>query len=196
MSLSSKKWSFSHVNNVIEFNVRHLMIFNIKGSFKIFDASIYTSGKDFTTAVIDLWIDVTSINTGDEIRDKYLQGADFFDALSHKQINFTSSTIGLKDDNGNHELWGELTMKGKKRNVKLSVIFRETSKDSYGVEKTGFTVEGVIKRSDFGLIWSGTLGTSGMVLSDEVTISCDIELIEEVTPNELFMTLESDDKQV
>jgi len=87
------------------------MISNVKGLFKIFDASIYTSGKDFLSAEIDLWIDASSINTGDAKRDEHLRSADFFDVQNHKQITFTSDTIGNPDPDGNHELWGELSMR-------------------------------------------------------------------------------------
>ena len=73
------------------------MIAHVKGSFKSFDASIYTEGTDFTTADIDLWIDAASINTGDSTRDEHLKGPDFFDVANHKQLNFTSSTIGKPD---------------------------------------------------------------------------------------------------
>ena len=88
------------------------MIAHVKGAFKTFDASIYTTANDFTTAEIDLWIDASSITTGDAKRDEHLKSADFFDVQNHKQITFTSSTIGKPDQDGIHEVWGELTMKG------------------------------------------------------------------------------------
>lgn len=99
------KWSIDQSHSEITFKVRHLMIAHAKGSFKVFDASIYTNAKDFTTAEIDLWIDTSSIITGDEKRDVHLKSADFFDAEKHKQITFTSSTIGKADKDGVHEIW-------------------------------------------------------------------------------------------
>src|ERR1039457_6171407 len=117
------KWSMDLAHSEVSFKVRHLMISNVKGTFKIFDASIYTNAKDFTTADIDLWIDAASISTGDVKRDEHLMSADFFDVKNHKQITFTSSTIGKADASGNHELWGELTMKGVTKNVKLNAQF-------------------------------------------------------------------------
>ena len=116
------KWSLDQAHSEIAFKIRHLMITNIRGSFKTFDANIYTTDKDFTTAEIDLWIDASSINTGDAKRDEHLKGVDFFDTQNHKQITFTSSTIGKEDKDGNHELWGELTIKGITKNVKLIVV--------------------------------------------------------------------------
>ncbi len=171
------KWSIDPSHSEISFKVRHLMIAHVKGSFKSFDASIYTEGTDFTTADIDLWIDAASIDTGDTTRDEHLKGPDFFDVANHKQLNFTSSTIGKPDKDGNHELWGELTIKGITKNVKLMVQFGGLVKDPWANEKAGFTLTGTINRTDWGLIWNSTLEAGGIMVSEEVTISCEVELI-------------------
>ena len=171
------KWSIDPSHSEISFKVRHLMIAHVKGSFKSFDASIYTEGTDFTTADIDLWIDAASIVTGDTTRDDHLKGPDFFDVANHKQLNFTSSTIGKPDKDGNHELWGELTIKGITKNVKLMVQFGGLVKDPWANEKAGFTLTGTINRTDWGLIWNSTLEAGGIMVSEEVTISCEVELM-------------------
>lgn len=88
------KWTIDPAHSEIAFKVRHLMIAHVKGLFKTFDASIHTSGKDFTTAEIDLWIDTTSISTGDDKRDEHLKSAEFFDAKNYKEISFVSNTMG------------------------------------------------------------------------------------------------------
>ena len=183
------KWSIDQSHSEIAFKVRHLMIAHAKGSFKVFDASIYTNGKDFTTAEIDLWIDSSSITTGDEKRDVHLKSVDFFDVETHKQITFTSSTIGKANKDGVHELWGELTMLGITKNIKLDVEFGGIVKDPWGNEKAGFTVTGKINRSDWGLVWNAPIETGGLLVSDEVNISCEVELTN-VSPSALIMELE------
>src|ERR1035438_7676945 len=183
------KWSIDQTHSAIDFKVRHLMISNVKGAFKLFDASIYTTLKDFTTAEIDLWIDVASVTTGDAKRDEHLRGADFFDVQKHKQITFTSSTIGKSDKDGNRELWGELTMKGITKNIKLNVQFGGIVNDPWGNEKAGFTITGYINRSDWGLSWNNAMETGGFMLSDEVAISCEVELTN-VGQKDLKMELE------
>jgi polyisoprenoid-binding protein YceI len=170
------KWSIDQSHSEIAFKVKHLMISHIKGAFKIFDASIYTDAKDFTTAEIDLWIDPSSINTGDVKRDEHLKGVDFFDVQKHKQITFVSSTIGKADATGNHELWGELTMIGITKNIKLNVEFGGIVKDLWGNEKAGFTINGKISRKDWSLVWNTVMETGGLMVSDEIIISCEIEL--------------------
>jgi polyisoprenoid-binding protein YceI len=184
------KWSIDHAHSVISFKVRHLMITQVRGEFKTFDASIYTTGKDFTTAEIDLWIDPSSIATGDAKRDEHLKSADFFDILKHKQITFTSSTIREADADGNHELWGELTMNSITRNVKLNAQFGGILKDPWGNEKAGFTITGKINRTDWGIVWNANIEAGGLMVSEEVTISCDVELLN-TGQEDLTMKLES-----
>ena len=182
------KWSIDQTHSTIECKIRHLMISNVNCVFKTFDGSIYTSGKDFTTAEIDLWIDASSISTGNEKRDEHLKGSDFFDVEIHKQITFTASTISEADKEGKQELWGELTIKGITKNVKLIVAFGGMAIDSWGNEKVGFSVNGEIKRSDFGINWNSISETGGFLVSDDIKIFCDIELIN-VTEKEVEMVL-------
>jgi polyisoprenoid-binding protein YceI len=188
--ITKTKWSIDQAHSEIAFKVGHLMIAHVKGNFKTFDASIYTNAKDFISAEIDLWIDVSSITTGDAKRDEHLKNDDFFDIQNHKQITFTSSSIEKPDAEGNHELWGELMMKGITKNVKLNLLFGGIVKDPWGNEKAGFTVIGKIKRSDWGLTWNAPLETGGFLVSDEVTISCEVELINTDQKN-LTMELET-----
>ena len=183
------RWSMDQAHCEIAFKVRHLMIAHVKGTFKTFDASIYTNLNDFTTAEVDLWIDPASISTGDTKRDEHLRSPEFFDVINHKQITFTSSTMGKPGPDGTQELWGELTIIGITKNVKLDVQFGGLVKDPWGNEKAGFTLTGKINRSDWGLIWNTPLETGGLMVSDEVTISCEIEVIN-IGQNDLKMELE------
>lgn len=80
-------------------------------------------------------------------------------------------------------------MKGVTKNIKLNVEFGGMIVDPWGNERAGFTVTGKIYRSDFGLIWNTVLETGGLMVSEEVTISCEIELIK-VNQNELVMKVE------
>jgi polyisoprenoid-binding protein YceI len=174
--ITRTKWSIDQAHSEITFKVRHLRIAHVKGAFKIFDASIHTIAKDFTTAQIDLWIDVSSIDSGDAKRDEHLKSVDFFDVQNHKQITFISSNIENPDSDGNHVLWGELTMKGVTRNVKLNLQLGGIANDPMGNEKAGFTVTGKLNRSEWGLTWNTPMEAGGFMVSEEVIISCDIEL--------------------
>jgi polyisoprenoid-binding protein YceI len=185
------KWSIDQQHSGISFKVRHMMIAHIKGVFRKFDASIYITNNDFTTAEIDLWIDAASIDTGNKERDDHLRSADFFDVAKYPQISFVSSTIGKQDEKGHHVLWGELTIKGVSKAIQLNVEFGGVIKDPWGVEKSGFQVDGKVNRSDWGIIFNSPLESGGVLVGEEVTISCEMELMNE-SPEELKMEL--DDK--
>ena len=175
--MEKEKWVIDTAHSEIGFKVRHLMISNVKGSFKEFDASIYTTGDDFMTAEIDCWINVASVTTGNADRDKHLTGPDFFDAENHKQITFVANTYEKVDGDGSYELWGDLTMKGIAKKIKLDVEFGGVVKDPWGNEKAGFTINGKIDRSDWGLTWNTALETGGVVVGDTIHVSCEVELI-------------------
>ncbi|MBK6977899.1 MAG: YceI family protein [Cytophagaceae bacterium] len=171
------KWSIDQAHSDITFRIRHLMIAHVKGAFKTFDANIYTTGNDFSTAEIDVWIDASSINTGDANRDDHLKALDFLDVKNHKQITFISSTIGPMDKHHKHELWGELTIVGIKQNAKLDVEYGGIVKDPWGNDRAGFTVTGAINRADWGLVWNTNLEAGGIMIGDQINISCEIEVI-------------------
>ncbi len=183
------KWSIDPQNSEIGFKVKHLVVSHVKGTFKTFDASIYTTNDDFTTAVIHVWIDASSISTGNIDRDKHLKSSDFLDIQNHKQITFTSSTMGKPDLIGNHEMWGELTIKGTTRNVQLNIVSESISHDSLDNGKAVFKVTGKINRKDFGLTWNLAIETGGFMISDEVTLICSVE-VNNINQKNLIMQLE------
>src|SRR6266545_2736444 len=123
------KWTIDPAHSEIGFKVKYLVFTNVRGSFKEFDASIYTTGEDFMTAEIDFWINPASVDTGDEKRDAHLKSADFFDVENFKEINFTANTYENVDNDGSYELYGELTIKGIKKQIKLDVEFGGVVKD-------------------------------------------------------------------
>src|ERR1043165_2927825 len=100
------KWGIDPAHSEIGFKVKHLMITNVKGTFKEFDASIYTTGDDFMTAEVDFWLNPASIDTGSPDRDVHLRSADFFDVEHHKEITFTGNTYEMVDKDGSYELYG------------------------------------------------------------------------------------------
>ncbi len=154
---TKEKWIIDPAHSEIGFKIKHLMITNVKGSFNNFEASIYTTGDDFLTAEADCVIDVNSIDTGSAERDKHVKSADFFDAEHHPQIRFITNTIEAVDRDGSYDVWGEITIKGITKKIKLNVEFGGVIKDPWGSEKAGFTLNGTLNRKDFGLNWNAPL---------------------------------------
>jgi polyisoprenoid-binding protein YceI len=179
MSTTKTKWGLDPVHTEISFKVKHLMVTNVKGVFKEYDASIYTTGDDFTTAEVDFWMNPASISTGDEQRDGHLKSADFFDVENHKEITFRGNTIENVDSDGSYELWGDLTIKGISKRIKLGVEFGGVIKDPWGNEKAGLTINGKVNRKDWGLNWNTALEAGGVLVGETVNISCEVELVKQ-----------------
>lgn len=170
------KWVMDASHSEIAFKVKHLMITNVKGHFKEFEASIYTIDDDFMTSEIDFWINPASVDTGNADRDVHLKSPDFFDVDKFREINFVGNTYEKGSSEGSNLMYGELTIRGITKQIKLNVDFGGVITDPWGSEKAGFSINGKINRKDWGLVWNGTLDSGGLLLSDEVWISCDVEL--------------------
>jgi polyisoprenoid-binding protein YceI len=177
MSEEKTKWVLDAAHSEVGFKVKHLMLTNVKGEFKTFEASIYTTGTDFMSAEIDFWLDPASVDTRSADRDAHLKSADFFDVENHKQINFVANTYESVDNDGSYELYGDLTIKGITHRIKFDVEFGGIVTDPWGNQKAGFTINGKINRKDWGLVWNANLEAGGVLVSDEVRISCDVQLM-------------------
>lgn len=177
--MATRTWAIDPIHSEVQFKIKHLMITNVTGSFNIFAASVATEDEDFSKAKISFTADVNSINTGNEQRDGHLKAPDFFDAATYPQIKFVATKADNIDNDGSYELYGDLTIRDVTKNVKLSVEFGGVVKDMYGNTKAGFTINGKINRKDFGLTWSGVTEAGGIVLSEEVKIMSEIQLIEQ-----------------
>ncbi len=171
------KWGIDPAHSEIGFKVRHLVISNVRGTFKEYEASIYTTNEDFMSAEIDFWLNPASVNTGDEKRDTHVKSADFFDVEKFKEIHFTANTYENVGKNGKYELYGDLTIKGITKRIKLDVEFAGVMKDPWGNDKAIFTINGKISRKDWGLNWNAALETGGVLVSDDVWINCELQLI-------------------
>lgn len=174
---TKQKWTIDPGHSEIEFKVRHLMVSNVKGNFKQFDAIIFTTGDDFNSVEIDCSIQAASINTGNVDRDEHLRSADFFNAEQYPTLNFKSGSVEQIDHDGSYSLNGELTIAGVTRKIKLDVEFGGIQKDPWGNEKAGFTINGKLNRGDYNLKWNAPLEAGGVLVSDEVKINAEIQLI-------------------
>ena len=96
-TLVKTKWGIDAAHSEVAFKVKHLMISNVKGTFKEFDASVYTTGDNFMTSEINFTLNPASIETGAPDRDGHLKSADFFDVENHKQITFIGNTYEKVD---------------------------------------------------------------------------------------------------
>ncbi len=176
--MSTVKWTLDPTHSEITFKVKHLMISTVTGQFKKFNIEGETETNDFNTAKsIEFTADVDSIDTNNEQRDAHLKSADFFKAEEHPQVKFSSTKYEADGNEG--KLYGNLTIAGTTKPVTLNVDFGGIVVDPYGQTKAGFTVTGKISRKEFGLTWNAVTEAGNVVVSDDIKINAEIQLVKQ-----------------
>jgi polyisoprenoid-binding protein YceI len=153
------------------------MISSVKGAFGDVQGTVSVDESDPRSVLVDVTIQVASIDTRQEQRDAHLRSADFFDALRFPSITFRSRMIAGSYLDGEFRLVGDLTIRGVTREVTLDVATEGHLTDPWGAERAGFSAQGRIDRTDFGLTWNQVLDTGGVLVSNEVKIFVEVELI-------------------
>ena len=162
----------------ITFKVKHLMITNVTGSFAKFDATMESDAADFSDAKISFEADADSISTNSEQRDGHLKSDDFFAADKFPKLRFVSKSFTKKSGDA-YILTGDLTIRDNTKTVELAVEYGGTATDPYGQVKSGFEINGKINRKDFGLSWGALTEAGGVVLSDEVKLHLNVQMIKQ-----------------
>lgn len=173
--LFGAEYTVDKAHTSVGFKVRHLMITNVRGSFKEFSGTADFDTKSMAFNALEATVDVKSIDTGIEKRDKHLRSEDFFFADKHPQLKF--SMTGYKADGDEGKMSGNLTMRGITKPVEMEVEIVGVQKDFNGQTRVGFSMEGKVNREDFGLTWNRALETGGVVVGDTVTIEIEGQLV-------------------
>ncbi len=176
-SVQAQTWTIDASHSAAQFAVRHMMVSTVRGDMgKITGAVTFDPAKP-AAGSIEATVDVTGINTREAGRDKHLKSADFFDVEKFPTITFKSKKIDPAAGGG-FKVTGDLTMKGVTKEVVLDVEpLRPVIKDQRGASRTGTTATTKLNRQDFGVNWSRALDGGGVVVSDDVSVTIDIELI-------------------
>ena len=156
------------------FKIRHLMVSNVKGTLTDYSGGMKYSMDNMEDAEIRFEAEVKSISTGNADRDAHLNGEDFFNTERFPKMYFESTQVNL--DNG--KMKGEMTIKDTTKEIELDLEYNGKSVDPWGNTKHGFEITGVINRSDFNLTWNAPLETGGLLLSDEVKLTLDVQMLE------------------
>ncbi len=176
--MAKTTWVLDPTHSELQFKVRHLMVSNVTGHFKSFNATVDTDGDDFTTAKVHLTADVDSISTNNEQRDGHLKTADFFDHATHPQLTFEGTKLEQTSDE-QFKLHGILTMRGVSKEVTLAVEFGGIVQDPWGNTRTGFTVNGKINRKEYGVSFSMVSETGGILLGEDISIHANVEFVKQ-----------------
>ena len=176
MLLTASDFEIDKTHSQVSFKVKHMMISNVQGTFKAYDAEIEFDKNTMQFTSLSAEIETKSVDTGIEKRDNHLRSADFFDATKNPLITFEMTSY--KGDKEEGKMDGNLTIRGISKAVTLDVEIGGIIKDPAGLTRLGFVLEGKIKRKDFGLKWNKLLEAGGLAVSETVKLTIEIEAIE------------------
>ena len=171
-------WKTDNSHSNVKFAVTHLVISDVEGYFKDYTGSIQSANADFADAKVEFSVNLTSISTDNENRDKHLKSDDFFNAEKFPQMTFKSTSF--KKVSGNkYILEGDLTIRDITKKVKFDVTYGGTIKDPWGNIKAGFKATGSINRFDYNLKWNTLTEAGGAVVGKEVKIALNLEFAQQ-----------------
>jgi polyisoprenoid-binding protein YceI len=172
---SATTWAIDAAHSTLEFQARHMMFTTVKGRFTGVRGTILEVAEDPTRSAVEVEIDPASITTGDPQRDGHLKGPDFLDVEKYPAITFKSTRVeGTREA---FKLVGDLTMRGQTHPVTLDVTFNGSGTNPFGKQVAGFSAEGKINRKDWGLTWNVGLEAGGVLVSDQLKLSLEIQAV-------------------
>jgi len=174
-TFAADKYELDPVHTRIGFTARHLMINNVLGRFTDFTGNILDDEQDVTKSSVAVKIQAASVSTENKMRDDDLRSANFFDVAKYPEITFQSSRI---EKQGNaYTCVGTLTMHGVSKEITIPFTILGKIKDPWGNTRVGLEAELKIDRRDWGLTYSKTLDSGGLVVSNEIKIDLNVEAV-------------------
>jgi polyisoprenoid-binding protein YceI len=172
----SAEYSIDPNHSSAQFTVRHLMVSNVKGAFSKVTGTINFDPNNLAASSVEANIDVSTVDTRQPQRDADLRSPNFFDVAKYPAITFKSTQFYRE---GNQlKVKGDLTMHGVTKPVVLDVDGPTPEiKDPWGNQRVGASISTKVNRHDWGLNYSKTMETGGVVVGDEITISIDLEAV-------------------
>jgi len=168
-TLFAGNYNVDGAHSSVGFQVKHMMISKVTGTFEKFEGTFEYDEKTDTLKSLSGKIDVTSINTANAKRDKHLNADDIFDSAKYPTIDFVVTKIDGDD------VYGDFTLKGVTKNIKLDFDEGGSIVDQRGTQRAGFSLEGEINRSDFGLTYNSVLEAGGVTIGDTVKLNIEIQ---------------------
>jgi polyisoprenoid-binding protein YceI len=169
-------WNIDPAHSTAQFTVRHLAISNVTGNFTKVTGSVVLNEKDIAQSQVSASIDVSSVDTRVEARDKDLKSPNFFDVEKYPTIEFKSKRIVSSGEK--LQVIGDLTIHGTTREVTLDVDGPTPElTDPWGNSRRGISATTTINRKDFNLVYNNLLKTGEAVVGDNVKIQIDAEMV-------------------
>lgn len=173
-TMAQGTWKVDNSHSNVKFTVTHLVVSEVDGAFKVYSGAINSPKADFSDATITFSVDVNSVNTDNDARDKHLKSDDFFNAEKFPQMAFKSTSFKKVGDK-KYVLEGDLTIRDITKKVKFDVTYGGTVKDPWGNTKAGFKAKGTINRFDYNLKWNTLTEAGGAVVGKDVDVTLNLE---------------------
>ena len=170
----STSWNLEGTHSDVQFSVRHLGLFSVKGHFEKLSGSAKTSDGKLTE--FEAIIDTSSISTRNADRDAHLRSPDFLDTEKYPEMRFKSTSV-QETGPKTYKAIGDLTLAGQTHRVELDVELSDVITDPWGLTRTAAQATGQISRKQWGLVYNQILETGGLALGDEVKISIEVEAV-------------------
>jgi polyisoprenoid-binding protein YceI len=172
----TRTWNIDSAHSGIQFAVRHMVVAKVRGAFTRWTANLNLDETDLTKSTVEVEIEAASIDTNNAQRDGHLRSPDFFDVEKFPRLTFASKRIE-RDGEDAFKVVGDLTIRGVTREVTLAAELGGFGKDPWGKQRAGFSGKASIDRKEFGLSWNQVLETGGVLVSDKVEISFDVQAV-------------------
>ena len=167
-------WALDPGHADVGFVGRHFGLTKVRGRFTGIAGNV-TIAEDATASHVEVDIEMASVNSGDQSRDDHLRSADFFDVEHHPTATYRSTVLAIRGTSGTMD--GELTIKGITRPVRLEVDYLGHAADPWGNDRAVFSATGKLNREDWGLTWNMPLNAGGLLVSKEIVLELEVELI-------------------
>jgi polyisoprenoid-binding protein YceI len=166
----SNTWTIDKNHSEINFEIRHMGVSNVRGSFSGITGSVIWDDKNLANSSVTATIDATTVSTNNDARDKHLKSPDFFNVDKFPTLTFKSTAVTRTGSK--LQVVGDLTLAGVTKSVTLDVDGpTPPQKGMQGGLVTGFSATGTIHRTDFG--FGAKFGSP--ILGDDVKFTIDIE---------------------
>jgi polyisoprenoid-binding protein YceI len=174
-TLAADTFVVDTAHSEIAFQVTHLGLSKVRGRFKEFEGQVQVDTATPAASSVQFTIKAASVDTDNEKRDADLKGGEgFFEVEKYPTITFKSTKVAPKGKDA-FDVTGEFTMHGVTKTLTLPVKAVGPITDPRGNTKYGFETEATLNRKDYGLVWNEVLDSGGLVVSDEVKISIQVE---------------------
>jgi polyisoprenoid-binding protein YceI len=169
-------WHIDPAHTAASFAVKHFMISTVRGEFKGVTGTVVWDDADISKSSVNVTIDATTVTTGEPMRDNDLKSDHFFEIAKYPTITFKSTKVEQAGA-GKLKVTGDLTIHGITKSVVLDVDGPSASvKDPYGNTRTAISATTHVNRQDYGVKWNANMDGGGVVVSDDVNITIDLEM--------------------